>query len=77
MHKVKYEGKKRIYFVIMANVFNTDRDIHQRFDLKGSTKGRLVPEDQVYPGVALKDLNFLQTESNKIQVPQEICNTLL
>lgn len=47
MHKVKYEGKKWIYFIIMANVFNTDWEIHQRFDLKGSTKGWLVPPDQV------------------------------
>lgn len=41
LHKIKYNksmgGKVRIYFVIMANVFKTARDIHQRFDLKGST----------------------------------------
>ena len=43
LHKIKYTkstlggGKVRIYFVIMANVFKTNRDIHIRFDLKGST----------------------------------------
>lgn len=41
LHKIKYSkangGKARIYFVIMANVFKTSRDINVRFDLKGST----------------------------------------
>lgn len=44
LHKIKYNkplgGKVRIYFVIMANVFKTARDIHVRYDLKGSTQGR-------------------------------------
>ena len=40
LHKIKLvrNGKtERIYFVIMANVFNTNRDILVRYDLKGST----------------------------------------
>jgi 1-phosphatidylinositol-4-phosphate 5-kinase len=41
LHKIRYSktngGKARIYFVIMANVFKTARDINVRFDLKGST----------------------------------------
>lgn len=41
LHKIKYSktngGKARIYFVIMANVFKTSREINVRFDLKGST----------------------------------------
>ncbi len=44
LHKIKYNksvsGKVRIYFVIMANVFKTSRDINVRYDLKGSTQGR-------------------------------------
>lgn len=43
LHKIKYTkkfGKIRIYFIIMANVFNTNREIHVRYDLKGSTQGR-------------------------------------
>lgn len=44
LHKIKYNraigGKVRIYFVIMANVFKTARDIHVRYDLKGSKQGR-------------------------------------
>jgi 1-phosphatidylinositol-4-phosphate 5-kinase len=40
LHKIKLkrDGKtERIYFVIMANVFNTTREIKVRYDLKGST----------------------------------------
>ena len=41
LHKIRYTkvggGKVRIYFVIMANVFKTSRDVNVRFDLKGST----------------------------------------
>jgi 1-phosphatidylinositol-4-phosphate 5-kinase len=28
--------EKRIYFIIMSNVFHTPKEIHERFDLKGS-----------------------------------------
>lgn len=41
LHKIKLSSngahKQRIYFVIMANVFNTSKEINLRFDLKGST----------------------------------------
>lgn len=43
LHKIKYVkegGVQRIYFIIMANVFNTTRQIHVRYDLKGSKLGR-------------------------------------
>ena len=40
LHKIKYNrdvgGIQRIYFIIMANVFNTTRQINVRYDLKGS-----------------------------------------
>lgn len=37
---------RRHYFVIMANVFNTQEKISERFDLKGSTYGRETPESE-------------------------------
>ena len=42
VHKVIFyrkKGKKskKIYFVIMSNVFNTHKKIDKRYDLKGST----------------------------------------
>lgn len=51
---------KKVYFVIMNNVFNTERNIHERFDLKGSTVGRSVKEALHLdnPTIALKDLDF-------------------
>jgi len=43
MHKMKFNRKRRplrIYFVVMNNIFETTCEIHERFDLKGSTYGR-------------------------------------
>ena len=47
LHKIRFSqgsGLKteRIYFVTMANVFNTPRHINVRYDLKGSLKGRVT-----------------------------------
>lgn len=33
---------QRFYFITMDNIFNTPREIHKRFDLKGSKVGREV-----------------------------------
>jgi hypothetical protein len=33
-----------VRFVVMANIFVTDLQIHRRFDIKGSTEGRTVGE---------------------------------
>ena len=78
LHKIKYNksigGKVRIYFVIMANVFKTARDIHVRYDLKGSKQGRRTkksPEDCVESCVALKDLDFTEAHE-KISVEWDI-----
>ena len=32
----------KVHFVVFSNVFSTDRVIHERYDLKGSTLGRTV-----------------------------------
>lgn len=74
MHKigVKYgslQKERVIYFVIMGNVFTTNKEIHVRYDLKGSTHKRETTETD--PTVAKKDLNFimdkeyLKVEPNK------------
>jgi 1-phosphatidylinositol-4-phosphate 5-kinase len=70
LHKVKFVYKgairdKRIYFIIMANVFNTPRHIDIRYDLKGSMYGRITKkkEGQVIPStVALKDQDWLNDD---------------
>jgi len=43
LHKIKFTRTtriERVYFVIMANVFNTKQSIDVRYDLKGSLYGR-------------------------------------
>ena len=69
LHRVKQANtKKYIYFVVMGNVFPPNRDIHQVFDLKGSTFGRFTnpEESKNNPSCVLKDLNWIQQE-------QKIC----
>jgi len=81
--KIKYSkplgGKVRIYFVIMANVFKTARDIHCRYDLKGSKQGRRTkksPEEQIESSIALKDLDFTDAHE-KIRVESDVQRALL
>ena len=64
--KRKYKKKvTNIYFIVMANVFSTSRNIDIRFDLKGSKIGRQVIKDNdknsqmfLNGDMALKDLDF-------------------
>lgn len=59
--KMKTNKKKEKYrFIIMMNIFCTDRQIHKRYDLKGSKRGRQVIktplEEKIKSGdYALKD----------------------
>ena len=68
LHKIKFvkaSRTERIYFVIMANAFNTTRKISIRYDLKGSTHGRFTkrnPDGSVKSGVALKDLDWIEDD---------------
>jgi 1-phosphatidylinositol-4-phosphate 5-kinase len=62
MHKIVFpRGAKmqRLYFVVLGNLFSSDLEIHERYDLKGSTYGRLTNEKED-PSVARKDLNLLK-----------------
>lgn len=62
LHRVKMPYGRKIHFVIMNNLFPPHRDIHQTFDLKGSTVGRDLKEDDLAlnPRATLKDLNWLR-----------------
>jgi 1-phosphatidylinositol-4-phosphate 5-kinase len=62
LHRVKVPYGKKIHFVVMNNLFPPHRDIHQTFDLKGSTVGRLYKEDDLEknPRATLKDLNWMR-----------------
>lgn len=66
LHKLTLISKKgpfpvqKFYFVIMKNIFRTYRELHLKFDLKGSTHGRItkVKENRKIKYKILKDLNF-------------------
>ena len=62
LHRVKIPYGRKIHFVVMNNLFPPHRDIHQTFDLKGSTVGRdyLETELERNPRATLKDLNWLR-----------------
>lgn len=62
LHRVKIPYGRKIHFVIMNNLFPPHRDIHQMFDLKGSTVGRDFKEEDLEnnPRATLKDLNWLR-----------------
>jgi 1-phosphatidylinositol-4-phosphate 5-kinase len=62
LHRVKIPYGRKIHFVVMNNLFPPHRDIHQTFDLKGSTIGRNFQEEDLEknPRATLKDLNWLR-----------------
>lgn len=65
LHRVKMpitSGKKRkIYFIVMNNLFPPHRDIHKTFDLKGSLLGRSsTPKENEH--VVFKDLNWIESK---------------
>ncbi|BGP08068.1 Phosphatidylinositol-4-phosphate 5-kinase [Rhodotorula toruloides] len=64
LHRVKLPHGKKIHFVIMNNLFPPHRDIHETYDLKGSSIGRLYPEEKAKqnPHAVLKDLNWVQRQ---------------
>ncbi|KAL1998830.1 hypothetical protein VTN02DRAFT_5506 [Thermoascus thermophilus] len=62
LHRVKMAYGRKIHFVVMNNLFPPHRDIHQMFDLKGSTIGRDLREEDLEknPRATLKDLNWIR-----------------
>ncbi|KAH7913082.1 hypothetical protein BJ138DRAFT_1134290 [Hygrophoropsis aurantiaca] len=64
LHRVKLPRGRKIHFVIMNNLFPSHKDIHEVFDLKGSTVGREYPEQKAAnnPRAVLKDLNWINRE---------------
>jgi 1-phosphatidylinositol-4-phosphate 5-kinase len=62
LHRVKLPRGRKIHFVIMNNLFPAHKDIHETYDLKGSTIGRIYPEERARenPRAVLKDLNWIE-----------------
>ncbi|KAL1919558.1 uncharacterized protein VTP21DRAFT_2251 [Calcarisporiella thermophila] len=61
LHRIKLPHGRKIHFVVMGNVFPSNKDIHEIYDLKGSTYGREYPESEARqnPRAVMKDLNWL------------------
>jgi len=65
----------------MNNVFNTHKKIDRRYDLKGSTQGRLTinAKDKIEEGdptIALKDLDFMR-ENDKFKLEGSLKKRML
>ncbi|KAJ9086341.1 Phosphatidylinositol-4-phosphate 5-kinase, variant 2 [Entomophthora muscae] len=64
LHRVKIPYTRKIHFLVMANIFPPNKDMHESYDLKGSTLGRRVDEAMLSPNstIPLKDLNWLERD---------------
>ncbi|KAJ1405003.1 Phosphatidylinositol-4-phosphate 5-kinase, core [Sesbania bispinosa] len=60
VHCVKPVGGQKTRFIVMGNVFCSEYRIHKRFDLKGSSHGRITdkPREQIDETTTLKDLDL-------------------
>ncbi|KAI8350379.1 hypothetical protein BD560DRAFT_337586 [Blakeslea trispora] len=69
LHRVKLPHGRKIHFVVMGNVLPPNKDIHETFDLKGSTLGRFLPEEEIRknPYAVMKDLNW-EKNGKKLQL---------
>lgn len=74
--KTLVSSDRKLYFVVMGNMFNTPFEIHRRYDLKGSWVGRETPPDRFDPSVALKDVDFKQANES-IRVGKELKDLLV
>ncbi|KAI9478690.1 MAG: hypothetical protein EXX96DRAFT_482765 [Benjaminiella poitrasii] len=72
LHRVKLPHGRKIHFVVMSNVFPPNKDIHETYDLKGSTLGRLLPEEEIHknPNAVMKDLNW-EKKQRKLRLGPE------
>ena len=53
--------QSKTYFVIMSSVFDTPKSIQIKYDLKGSTVGRITSAEACKEGAVQKDLNLVQS----------------
>ena len=58
LHRVKPHGGRNVRFVVMGNLLCTGHAIHRRYDLKGSTYGRLTRAPYDPAKKILKDLDL-------------------
>mmetsp|Transcript_123296 Transcript_123296/g.359995 ORF Transcript_123296/g.359995 Transcript_123296/m.359995 type:complete len:396 (-) Transcript_123296:31-1218(-) len=58
------EGHEQVKVLVMANVFSGSRKIHRRYDLKGSTAGRLASSKELKKASpVLKDMDWVRDQA--------------
>jgi hypothetical protein len=63
-----------IYIVVMNNVFDLDDplSITEKYDLKGSSYGRMTTEEEIKLGSAMKDNNWISPSHEKLVIKSKI-----
>ncbi|KAI7869230.1 hypothetical protein BDF14DRAFT_1951240 [Spinellus fusiger] len=64
LHRIKLPRGRKIHFVVMENIFPSNLDVHETFDLKGSMFGRLTSDEEVArnPHAVMKDQNWVENQ---------------
>ena len=78
-YRKKGKMSKKVYFSIMNNVFNTQRKIDYRYDLKGSTQGRevkITAGQEPDSTIAMKDNDFTRRRE-KFKIGPDIKKRLM
>ncbi|KAI9010428.1 hypothetical protein CLU79DRAFT_710535 [Phycomyces nitens] len=78
LHRIKLPRGRKIHFVVMENIFPSNLDVHQTFDLKGSMFGRWTPDEEVAknPHAVMKDQNWTERDC-QLQLGPEKQRTFL
>eukprot|EP00898_Chlorokybus_atmophyticus_P009134 jgi/Chlat1/9221/Chrsp98S08478 len=58
LHRIKPHKGRKVRFMVMGNLFRSELPMHMRFDLKGSTLGRLTDTAKRNELTILKDLDL-------------------
>ncbi|CAA6664931.1 unnamed protein product [Spirodela intermedia] len=58
LHRITLNGRRKVRFVVMGNMFCTELRIHRRYDLKGSSQGRSTDWCKIDENTTLKDLDL-------------------
>ena len=71
-HHMSPDLQTRTYFVIMSNVLYSPLPLHERYDLKGSTLGRVTkePSDFRKSELVMKDLDLLWSGAKLCMPPR-------
>ncbi|XP_061367566.1 phosphatidylinositol 4-phosphate 5-kinase 5-like [Gastrolobium bilobum] len=80
LHCVKLTGaiQKKVRFIIMGNLFCSEYSTHRRYDLKGSSLGRITdkPETEISETTILKDLDLNFIFRLQGSLFQEFCSQI-